>query len=90
MFKYTTNTLKKIEELYKELAYTIRYEKGNFHAGYCVLEHKKVIVVNRYFDTEGRINSLMEILAQLETAGVAISDASEQMLKEIQTQTLKS
>ena len=29
-FKYTPNTLKKLEELFDEARYIIRYEKGNF------------------------------------------------------------
>ena len=60
------HTLKKIESLFKEADYIVRYEKGRFNSGYCVLEEKKVIVVNKFFDTEARINTLVDILAQLE------------------------
>lgn len=90
MFKYTTNTLKKIEELFKELSYTVRYEKGSFQAGYCVLEHKKVVVVNRYFDTEGRINSLIEILTQLKIDKENLTEAGAAMLEQALAQTVKS
>lgn len=65
-FKYSNHTLKKIESLFKEADYIVRYEKGRFNSGYCVLEEKKVIVVNKFFDTEARINTLVDILAQLE------------------------
>ena len=65
MVKYTSTTLTKIQELIKETGYVLRYEKGNFKSGYCILQDKKVIVINKYFETEARINSLLEILPSL-------------------------
>ncbi len=62
MVKYTKHTLKKIEELFKELDYTIRYERGNFQSGYCIVENRRIAVVNKFYDTEARINCLLEIL----------------------------
>ncbi|RMF01269.1 MAG: hypothetical protein D6772_05100 [Bacteroidetes bacterium] len=65
MIKYTRHSLKKLEELFKELDYTIRYEKGNFNSGYCIVENRKVAIINKFYDTEGRINVLLEILSSL-------------------------
>ena len=64
--KYTKYWLKKVEALLEAAGYTILYEKGNFQSGYCIVENRKVAVVNKYFDTEGRINCLLEILSKLE------------------------
>src|SRR6476660_8450172 len=64
MFRYTPTTLQKLEQLFREGDYIVRYEKGNFKAGYCLLLDKKVVVINKYFDTESRINSLLDILSQ--------------------------
>lgn len=77
-FKYTANTLKKLEQLYEEARYIIRYEKGNFNSGYCVLEDKKVAVVNKFLSIEGRINVLIEILP---TISVNEEELSTEMLK---------
>jgi hypothetical protein len=77
-FKYNANTLKKLEELYDEARFTIRYEKGNFNSGYCILEDRRVAVVNKFLSTEGRINALVEILP---TVQVNIKDLSEDMQK---------
>ncbi len=89
MFKYTTNTLKKMEDLLKEAGYIVRYEKGNFMAGYCVLESKRVIVVNRYYETESRINSLLEIMGKIDLAGQELSEGSRDFFHELQMQTVK-
>ena len=77
-FKYTPNTLKKLEQLFEEMSYIIRYEKGNFNSGYCLLEEKKIVVINRFLNIEGKINALAEIVP---TIAVTESDLSGEMLK---------
>jgi hypothetical protein len=61
-FKYTPQTLKKIESLLEEMGYITRYEKGNFNSGYCILEDRKIAVVNKFLTVESRINVLLEIV----------------------------
>lgn len=61
-FKYTPQTLKRLEQLLEEAGFMVRYEKGNFNSGYCLLEERKVAVVNRFLNVEGRINVLLEML----------------------------
>ena len=65
-FKYNAGLLKKIEEIFKEGGYTVRYEKGSFQNGFCVLEKRRVVVINRFHESEARINSMMEILDSIE------------------------
>ncbi len=69
-FKYTPATLKKLEQLFDEARYTVRYEKGTFQSGYCVLEDRRIAVINRFLNAEGRINALLEILP-----GVSLNEA---------------
>jgi len=66
MAKYTAANLNKVEDIFKERGYIIRYEKGNFNSGYCILESKKVIIINKYFDNEAKINCLIDIFNQIE------------------------
>lgn len=77
-FKYTPNTLKKLEELFEEARYIIRYEKGHFNSGYCILEERRVVVINKFFNVEGRINALVEIL---QSVNVVEEELSSEMLK---------
>jgi len=62
MMKLTPQLLKQLEEVFEELGYKIRYEKGNFKSGYCILETQKVVLLNKYSIIETRITTLMEIL----------------------------
>jgi|SRR5687768_7832529 hypothetical protein len=77
-FKYTPNTLKKLEQLFEEARYRVRYEKGNFNSGFCVLEDRRIAVINRFLNVEGRINALVEILP---TLNVNEEELSGEMLK---------
>jgi hypothetical protein len=63
--KYTPATLDKIEKLLHETEYVVRYERGNFQSGYCILEEKKILVLNKFLPVEGRINTLIDIIPLL-------------------------
>lgn len=79
--RYTTSTLKKIEAILGELDYVVRYEKGHFQSGYCIVEQKRVAVVNKFFDTEARINCLLDILGAIRYDPESLSEASRNWLK---------
>ena len=66
MIKFTKHFLKKLEDLLSELGFVLRYEKGNFQSGYCLVEHRNILVVNKFFDTENRIQVIIEIIQQLD------------------------
>ncbi len=76
MFKYTRTTLNKLEDLFKDIDYKVRYEKGNFQSGYCIVENKKIVVINKFFDIEARINCLIEIFSNLEMDSSQLSEES--------------
>jgi hypothetical protein len=86
--RYTATTLKKIEEVFQEVGYTLRYEKGSFQSGYCLVENKKIAVVNRFLDTEARINALCDIVNGLDFTGMTLTDASTEMVKKVQEHVL--
>jgi hypothetical protein len=88
MVKHTTHFLKKLETLFAELDYTIRYEKGNFQSGYCMVENRKIAVVNKFFDTESRINVLLEVLGIIEYTEDNLSEKSLKMLKAIRNNSI--
>ncbi len=77
MFKYTKHSLKKIEALLERQGYKVRYEKGTFQSGYCLVENRKIAVINRFFDTEGRINTLIDILTSIEVDETLFEDPGQ-------------
>lgn len=63
--RYNQQTLDTLENLLKEGGYKLRTGKGSFNSGYCILQDKKVVVLNKYHSLEARINSLIEIIREL-------------------------
>lgn len=55
-----------MEDLIAESDYILRYEKGQFKSGYCLLKEQKIIIINKFYTTEGKINTLLEILRTVE------------------------
>ncbi len=81
--KYTQNILDKIERIAEESGYVIRYERGTFQSGYCILQEKKVIVLNKFFQTEGRINTLIDLMPQLNIHFDSLTLESQKMYDEV-------
>lgn len=86
MIKYTAAFLTKIEDIISESDYILRYEKGNFKSGYCLLKDQKIMIVNKFYTTEGKINALTEILRTVELDTSKFTEKSQQLYTEI-TQT---
>jgi hypothetical protein len=83
--KYNNTTLQKLEKLITEAQYIIRNERGNFQSGYCILEQKKVLVINKFLSTEGKINTLIEIIPLLKLQDEILSAESSKTLLDILT-----
>jgi hypothetical protein len=83
--KYTQHTLDKIEKVIEDSGYIIRYERGTFQSGYCILQAKKVVVLNKFFQTEGRINTLIDLISHLDINYDALTLESQKMYEEMLT-----
>lgn len=81
--KFTQHTLDKIEKVAEESGYIIRYERGTFQSGYCILQEKKVVVLNKFMQTEGRINTLIDLLPQLNINFDALTHESQKLYTEL-------
>jgi hypothetical protein len=81
--KYTQSTLDKLEAITEQAGYILRYERGNFQSGYCILEEKKVVVLNKFLQIEGRINTLLELIPQLEIKADELTDDSKKLYLEV-------
>lgn len=88
--KYTPNTLKKIEQLFEEARFRIRYEKGTFASGYCLLESRQIAVINKFLNIEGRINALLEIVPTIHVVEEDLSDEIRKFYNQIMNRSQSS
>jgi hypothetical protein len=87
--KYTTHFLHKLEDLFAETDYILRYEKGQFKSGYCLLKENKVAVVNKFYSLEGKISCLVEIIREINIAEEKLSPKNRDLLKRLLQTELK-
>ncbi|MEY2829901.1 MAG: hypothetical protein RIQ33_1759 [Bacteroidota bacterium] len=73
-FKYNPGTLKKLEGILEEARFIVRYEKGNFNAGHCLLEDKRIVVINKFFTLENKINCLIDIINMVNIGDTQFSE----------------
>lgn len=81
--KYTQTTLNKIEALIEEAGYIVRYERGSFQSGFCILEDRKVVVLNKFLQLEGRINTLIDLIPHLKIQVEMLTPESKKWFADI-------
>jgi hypothetical protein len=86
--KYNQTTLDKLEDILGESNYTVRYERGSFQSGWCLLEAKKIVVLNKFLNVEGRINTLLELIPQLQIDYDKLTHNSQKLYDEVMAASL--
>ena len=65
MALYSKTNMSTLESILRNHGFTMRFEKGNFQSGYCILKDKKVVIINKFFNREGRFQVLTELLREI-------------------------
>jgi hypothetical protein len=86
MARLTKGFLSKIEDLVSEGGYIVRYERGNFKSGYCILKENRLVLINNFLPLDGRINTMMDLAVNLELEEEKLSDKSRKLLAEIRAE----
>ena len=81
--KYSNHFLHKLEDLLSETDYILRYERGNFNSGWCILKDTKVIIVNKFFATDGKINCLLDIIKTIDIDKSSLSEKNQKLYFEL-------
>lgn len=85
--RFNSSTLDKLEKVISEAGYLVRYERGTFQSGFCILELKKVVVLNKFLQTEGRINTLVDLLYFLHIEVDHLSSDSRKIYELVMTKS---
>ncbi len=86
--KLTQTTLNKLEDILGESEFVVRYERGNFQSGWCLLESKRIVVLNKFLNIEARINTLLELIPQLDIQFDKLTHDSQKLFEEVQRLSL--
>lgn len=85
--RYNQATLSKLEKILDDAGYIVRYERGSFQSGYCILEDKKVVVLNKFLTPEGRINTLIDIIPGININYDLLTHDSQKLYDELMPKT---
>ena len=86
--KLTQTTLDKLEDILGESEFVVRYERGNFQSGWCLLEAKRIVVLNKFLNLEARINTLLELIPVLDIRFDKLTHDSQKLYTEVQKLSL--
>ena len=89
MLTLTAHTLEKMELLLKTAGYKVRYEKGNFKTGACLLQNSKIIVINRFSNLESKVLALADLLRDLEIDHNVLDDKQTAFLQQLKQTKLQ-
>jgi hypothetical protein len=81
--KPTQGNLDKLENILSQSSYVVRYERGTFQSGWCLLEAKKIVVLNKFLDIEGRMNTLIELIPQIQIDFDKLTFESQKLYDEL-------
>jgi hypothetical protein len=84
----TQTTLDKLEDILGESEFVVRYERGNFQSGWCLLESKRIVVLNKFLNLEARINTLLELIPQLDIQFDKLTHDSQKLYEEVKKLSL--
>ena len=83
MLTITNHTLEKLELLVKSSGYKIRYERGNFKSGLCMLLDNRIIIINKFSNLESRIHAMAELVRELEIDHNLLDEKQNAFLKQL-------
>ena len=78
--KNLRNTYNELKEVFERLNYKVVLDKGNFNTGYCLLEHEKIIVVNKNKPYENRVKILSSILSKIDTDDIYLKPKIRELM----------
>ena len=64
--RLTKSTQEKLQAILQDQGYLVRYEKGNFKGGYCIVQEQRTVVINKFHPVESKVQALAEVIRQLE------------------------
>ncbi|HLX12708.1 MAG TPA: hypothetical protein VKS81_07840 [Bacteroidota bacterium] len=71
-----------LEEIVKQLGIQLRYEKGDFEGGYCMLRDQQVLVVNKRLHEMRRASILAQALAAIGIENVFVKPAIREFIED--------
>jgi len=77
--------LQDLKSLANQMGATVRFERGDFKGGYCILKESKVIVINKLSSTQRKVMTLSAALNELGVDSVYMPPRLREIIEEMDT-----
>jgi hypothetical protein len=84
--RLSRSSQEKLQEVLKTQGFRIRYERGNFMGGYCLVMQEKMIIINKFFPLETKINTLIDIIREVEIDEALLSEEQQRLVKRLKAE----
>lgn len=74
--------MEELKELSTQMGYRIRFEKGDFSGGMCLLKDENLLVVNKRFSLDRRIAIIARALAEIGIEDVYVKPAIRLLIED--------
>ncbi len=75
--------MEELKAIANQLGATVRFEKGDFKGGYCLLHDNKVIVINKLANLQRKIMILSAALKELEVDKIYLTPKIREIINEM-------
>lgn len=77
------NTLQDLKSLAQQMGAKVRFERGDFKGGYCLLREDKIIVINKLANTQRKVKTLASALKELDIEDVYLTPKLREVIEEM-------
>ncbi len=68
-------------EVFRQVGYSVRIEKGLFKGGFCLLREQKVFLMNKNIEPQKKINFLAKNLSEIGVEGIALKPVIRELIE---------
>lgn len=72
-----------LRSLANQMGATVRFERGDFKGGYCILKENKIIVINKLASTQRKVMTLAAALSELGMDSVYMPPRLRELIEEM-------
>ncbi|MCK9279681.1 MAG: hypothetical protein M0P71_03585 [Melioribacteraceae bacterium] len=75
--------LQDLKSLANQMGATVRFERGDFKGGYCLLEDSKIVVINKLSNTQKKVMTLAAALNELGIDEIYMTPRLREIIEEM-------
>ena len=76
------NLLEELKQLALQIGARVRFEKGDFKGGYCIIKKDKIIVINKLSNLQRKVYVLASALKELGLDEIYVSPKIRELIEE--------